>query len=485
MNKDKKKTILAVAIPLVILAIVTPIAYLMITKYVKEKKLVEDFETFTASPTAFYPGSSLNGIDITGMTPKEAAQEIEKEFDSRYIRIESDRIGEHEKFYFSSINADFENFEAYVEDIFEKQTYSLEEYSGATKPAAKLYSYDLTEDVSFNNADYSGIACINETTQEAPADAYVYLDIDTGETSIVPEVYGTLADRKTVVSKLIDAFFAGSDTVVIEDSDYLSPEVTSEDPILVETEDYYHTLLNKTLDIRVCGLSESFDSDAIRDYLIFSDTHIAVDRDKLGKYVDGLKERYDSYNKEYTFVNSFGETVYLDYGNYGWLIDREGTIDKISAGILENSPESTSKCSYTHTCARAAGNLQGNSYMEVSLAHQKVWFYLNGELIVYDDCTTGEIGQGEINTYPGFFHVYEKKTEVTLKGPTWEDFVHYWVLFDEAHADGFHDATWREEWEFGGENRNGNGSHGCVNLRLNTAAIIYEKLTEDMPIIIW
>ena len=50
---------------------------------------------------------------------------------------------------------------------------------------------------------------------------------------------------------------------------------------------------------------------------------------------------------------------------------------------------------------------------------------------------------------------------------------------------GMHDATWRTEEEFGGTNRFGNGSHGCVNLRLATAETVYNNMESDIPIIIW
>ena len=41
-------------------------------------------------------------------------------------------------------------------------------------------------------------------------------------------------------------------------------------------------------------------------------------------------------------------------------------------------------------------------------------------------------------------------------------------------AVGLHDATWR--WSFGGDIYTYNGSHGCVNLPLNTAAYIYNNV---------
>jgi len=48
---------------------------------------------------------------------------------------------------------------------------------------------------------------------------------------------------------------------------------------------------------------------------------------------------------------------------------------------------------------------------------------------------------------------------------------------------GLHDATWR--YQFGGNIYKWNGSHGCVNMPLNAAKVVYENIDKSMPIIVW
>jgi lipoprotein-anchoring transpeptidase ErfK/SrfK len=48
---------------------------------------------------------------------------------------------------------------------------------------------------------------------------------------------------------------------------------------------------------------------------------------------------------------------------------------------------------------------------------------------------------------------------------------------------GLHDATWRSS--FGGNIYKTNGSHGCVNMPLQSAKKVYENITNTMPIIVW
>lgn len=482
-----KKTGIIIAVAAVLaLGIATPFAYKAIKNYNEEKKLQEAYTEFVDSHTGFYEFSTLNGIDISGKTPEEVAAEFEKEFNEKTITIQAGRTKDSDIFSYSSLNTDFTAFENYLKEIFTGQSLSYEEYAKRTEIIHRDYEYDLTKDIDFKNADFSNIAYLDSSIYAAPSDAYVFVDVTTGETGIIDATNGALVSEEALSEKLISAVTSGDTVVLIEEDDYIAPKITKEDPSLIETENYYNTVLNKSISLGVCGLSEYIDSAKIRSFLIFNeDENLVVNETALGEYVDYLKNAYDSYNRTYTFNTSMGYPVTLDYGNYGWSINRENTITALTTAILKNEAEGYADCEYDRTCSRPTNNLQGNSYFEVSLTYQKVWLYIDGELIVYDDCTTGDITEPTSSTYAGFFHVAQKTPETYLKGPTWYDYVHYWVLFDDAHANGFHDATWRQPEEFGGENRNGNGSHGCVNLRLETAGIVYNAITFDMPVIVW
>lgn len=480
-----KKTGLVVAIVTVLaLGIATPFAYKAIKDYSTEKQLKENYRQFIDTNTTFFDTSLLNGKDISGKTTTEVAAEFEKEFNEQSVTIESIRTKDTNTYSYSSLNTDFSSFEKYLENCLANQKMSYEEYTHRAESLPRNYEYDLNKDIHFDNADFSQIAYFDDTVYAGPVNAYVYVDVTTGETGIIDAANGALADETTVTAKLISAITEGKDKLLLEDEDYVAPAITKDDPSLVDVEKYYNTLLNKNITLGVCGLTEYMDSATIRSFLKF-DNELIVDTEALSKYVDRLKNNYDSYNRIYTFNTSMGYPVNLDYGNYGWTINKENTVSALTRAILKNEAEGTAECEYDHTCSRPTNNLQGDSYFEVSLTYQKVWLYIDGQLIVYDDCTTGDINEPASATFPGFFHVAQKTTECYLKGPTWYDFVHYWVLFDDPHANGFHDATWRQPEEFGGENRNGNGSHGCVNLRLETAATVFNAITFDMPVIIW
>ena len=61
-------------------------------------------------------------------------------------------------------------------------------------------------------------------------------------------------------------------------------------------------------------------------------------------------------------------------------------------------------------------------------------------------------------------------------------FTYYWMPIDLNTGVGLHDATWRST--FGGSYYLGSGSHGCVNMPLSTAKVIFNNFADGTPVIV-
>ena len=116
-----------------------------------------------------------------------------------------------------------------------------------------------------------------------------------------------------------------------------------------------------------------------------------------------------------------------------------------------------------------------DTYVEVDISDQTLYYYLDGELLIKSDVVTGK---NSTPTYIGYFDIANKARDTRLKGPilsngrrAWDNHVDYWMAFDGSR--GFHDADWRNE--FGGDIYQQSGSHGCVNLPYDTAKALYEN----------
>ena len=119
----------------------------------------------------------------------------------------------------------------------------------------------------------------------------------------------------------------------------------------------------------------------------------------------------------------------------------------------------------------------GDTYVEVNLTAQHLFFYKDGELIIESDFVSGKSSKGW-DTPAGAYPLTYKQRNATLRGEDYETPVSYWMPFNGNI--GLHDADWRDS--FGGTIYKNNGSHGCLNLPPKTAQIIYEHISAGDPV---
>lgn len=126
------------------------------------------------------------------------------------------------------------------------------------------------------------------------------------------------------------------------------------------------------------------------------------------------------------------------------------------------------------------GKAMGDTYVEISIDRQHLWYYKNGKLIVETDVVTGN-ADGYHNTPKGYFSIYQRARNTTLSGPGYSSFVEYWMAF--SGGCGIHDSSWRSS--YGGSIYKGDGSHGCVNTPISKVKIIYNNTDYGTPVIVY
>ncbi len=122
----------------------------------------------------------------------------------------------------------------------------------------------------------------------------------------------------------------------------------------------------------------------------------------------------------------------------------------------------------------------GDTYIEVSIEEQHLWYYKKGKLTLDTDVVTGN-ADGSHDTPTGYFKVYQRARNTTLTGPGYSSFVEYWMAF--SGGCGIHDASWRSS--FGGSIYKGDGSHGCVNTPIDKVKVLYEDTEIGTPVIVY
>lgn len=133
-----------------------------------------------------------------------------------------------------------------------------------------------------------------------------------------------------------------------------------------------------------------------------------------------------------------------------------------------------------------AGNTLGQEVI-VSISAQHMWA-CEAAKTVYDNPVVTGMEQYPNNLTPtGTYKIYGKQTDQRLTGSdqhgSWDDPVSYWLPFlsNNYGVYGFHDATWRNNSDFGKIDVNApyttvakSGSRGCVELPLSAAKWLYD-----------
>lgn len=226
---------------------------------------------------------------------------------------------------------------------------------------------------------------------------------------------------------------------------------------------------------------EILDSAALSEHMMEVNEHeLTLDPEFLPAYVQQLAEKYDTQNIERRFHTSHGEDIVINNGNFGWKLDEGATLALLQESLTLTCSK-TLRPVWSHEGNEfGVENDIGDSYVEVDLADQKVWLYKDGKQLLETDCVTGTADTANA-TPTGIYSIYYMQSPDVLSGPGYDSYVEYWMAFFGNY--GLHDANWRGE--FGGDIFRSNGSHGCVNLPTDAAALIYETVSYGYPVIVY
>ena len=316
-----------------------------------------------------------------------------------------------------------------------------------------------------------------ENIQE-PVDAYYEL-VD-GAYAVIPDEPGSKPVKEEIYRVIEEAVSSLDEDVSIDREEcYKKAAVTAEDPVLNETVNNLNKYCGTKIYFDFGDNSEVLDGNIIKDWVTLNGTEVTFDPSYLKDYVAGLAKRHDTFGMKRDFTTSKGKKITVSGGDYGWWTDRPSTVEELTEAI-ENTFVGDMEPVYFGRAMVHGDSDIGSSYVEVDLDDQHVYVYKDGQLVVETDCVSGKAANGN-STPEGTYGITYKERDAKLVGENYTSPVSYWMPFNGNV--GLHDATWRKE--FGGEIYVNSGSHGCVNLPLDKAKLIYENVVKGEPVIVY
>lgn len=333
---------------------------------------------------------------------------------------------------------------------------------------------------TFNSKSLSNkinsLHCLNRKMIEPENVSFQY---NNGKYALVKEVDGNKVRKDKLIQEIVKCILRGESKLDLEVRDcYYKPGYT------MESEKAHRTLrlLNKYASTKITYLfgeeQEILDADTIHHWIrVDGNLDVHIDKAFVSKYVKALGKRYNTVGIARQFKTSVGKTIEVKGGLYGWKINQEEETAKLIQDISQGAVIAREPVYKQKALNRGADEI-GNTYVEINITRQHLWFYKDGKLIIHGPVVTGNPNKGNA-TVLGTNMLNYKQEGAILTGPGYEVKVKYWMPF--YGNIGLHDASWRHA--FGGEIYKNRGTHGCVNAPLYMVKTIFEHIEEGIPFI--
>lgn len=424
----------------------------------------------------FFPNTKINGLDASGRTVAEVKEMISGGINHYVLTIE-EREGKEEQITGEEIGLQ-SKFDGTLEQIVTTQNpYAWLSYQ--LNPAEYTISTMIEYDEEALTQAAQGLECMDPALIKEPENAYVSDYIPGQGYSIIPETEGTVVLKDVLKSSLADAIINLKDTLSLEEAGaYKEPEIKQDDASLKERLDTMNRFVSTTITYKFGDKTEVLNGDRTHEWLITDEAgNITVDSAQAAAYVAELAAAYNTSNKAKNFKTSYDQTIQVKGGTYGWKINQsEETAELVN--LLQSGQSQEREPVYSQKAASRGENDYGNTYVEINLTAQHLYFYKDGNLVVDSDFVSGNLSRGW-GTPAGTYPLNYKQRNAVLKGENYRTPVDYWMPFNGGI--GMHDATWRGT--FGGTIYKTNGSHGCINLPHSVAKKIYENISSGIPVI--
>ena len=434
----------------------------------------------------FFEGTWINGIDCSQKTAYEV-EELMKEKLSEYSIEVSSRDVAAQTIKGEDIDYKYMSTGEILQLLRKQKPYEW------VKGLYEQKSYTVDENVGYNKTllqeQLKSLNCAQAENQTEPENAYVAFQ--NNAFVIVPETEGSKLNIKEAYKVLNAAVEANESAIDFSNTPevYVSAAVTKDDPELQAALEACNNYTKASITYTFGDQSTTLDGNTIKDWLQFDEKGQLIWDDNsfqqhVAEYVAQLAATYDTVGTEREFQATSGRTVYVSSSIYGWKIDQAAEAAQLSQEI-QSGTQTTREPIYAQTANAYGVNDLGNTYIEVDLSEQHMYYYQDGADIFESDFVSGNMSYADRQTHAGIFTLYYKKSPDVLRGGQkgtanyYEQPVQYWMPFDGGI--GFHDANWRDD--FGGDIYQTSGSHGCINLPPENAAVLYDLIQYDVPIV--
>ncbi len=440
--------------------------------------------SFADDETRFVGGTTVNGIKISGLTVDEAKEQLASFYANDYKLKLITKEGTEEYISGAAVR-----YQASIPDSLQAILDGQNANGRITGPAAQS-SYSAAVSGTYDQAkleeQIQALSIVSSTGVTVTQDAHISSYQEGQDYTIIPEVYGNNLDTDKMAAVIGNALALGQADVNLEAADcYYKVNVTSSDEALKDL----CSRMNRYKDMKITyqfsdTVNEELPGSVFASWMAAAeDGQISVNQEEAAAFIQALALKYDTADTARLFHTSTGKDVELS-GPYGWKMDQAAELQALTTMLLSGESQ-TREPQYAQTAASRDDGDWGSTYVEIDLGSQHVYMIQEGTLVWDAPCVTGNVSKN-YTTPEGIYGLTYKEQDRILRGKKkadgtyeYESHVDYWMPFNGGI--GLHDANWRGS--FGGAIFQTNGSHGCINLPPDRAAVLYTLVYKGMPVI--
>lgn len=305
---------------------------------------------------------------------------------------------------------------------------------------------------------------------------------------LIDETVGAV-DPEKLVNTILEAVDQGKSEIDLRNTDcykeyFLSDQMAATKELFqkvdaVQSTEIIYSMEGKTLALSKGEIADWIAVDEHGDFVLDELGDITISANQVDAFTMKLAETFDSIGKDREWSSTSGRTVSVNNATFGFKVDTEAEKEQLIVSVCNGIHQEREPFSRTINVDIGTGEI-GDTYIEVDMSAQMLYYYVDGVLSVKTPVVTGNTSRGR-GTPEKVCYVYMKQKNRTLKGANYAAFVNYWMPV--LGNIGLHDAGWRDE--FGGDIYETNGSHGCINLPKEAAAKIYDQVEIGTPVVMY
>jgi hypothetical protein len=422
----------------------------------------------------FYFGSLINCISVSGENVEVANEKLASELHTYTLNLK-ERDGKNEQIRGDEVGLSY-NSDGQFKDFKDRQN--------PYKWVSAVFNTEdsqMTEGVKYDKLllkeRLDKLSCFNSSNIVEPRNAS-FKYTDKGYV-IVGEVAGTKVNSEILYDYVAASILKEETMIDLESINcYVKPEYTSISQKTIDALNILNKYVFSEITYTFGKQKETLDGSTINKWLtVDANLKVTFNESEVKNYVDVLSKRHNTIGSMRNFKTSQGRTINVGGGDYGWSInsakETKALITALKEGkTIEKEP------AYIQTALSHSNNDIGNTYVEIDLTNQHLWFYKNGTLISQGDIVTGNVSSNH-KTPGGIYKLKYKQKDAVLRGVDYASPVTFWMPFNGGI--GIHDANWRDS--FGGNIYRTNGSHGCINSPYYLAKAIFNNIEAGIPIV--